>query len=93
MGKNNRIVNVFLFIENKDYACRKNVDDIKMAGKKAEYGSHVEEIDEASWLISENQHHFLATCIWDVVNVIANRTRILLRNEKRCSNHEFLRSN
>ena len=34
------------------------VDDIEMAGKKADYGSHVEEVYDCL-SISENQHHFL----------------------------------
>ena len=29
-------------------------------------------------------------CTWDVLNANANRTRISLRNTRRCSNQEFL---
>ena len=65
------------------------VDDINMAGRKAECGSHVEEVDESGSIL-ENQHHFLTTCIWDALNVNANRTKILLNTSGKCSNHEFL---
>ena len=34
-----------------------HVDDIEMAGKKAEYGSNVEEIDETCGILT-NQHFF-----------------------------------
>ena len=43
-----------------------------------------------TWLVLENPHHFLTTCTGDAQNVNANRTRTLLRNTERCSNHEFL---
>ena len=35
--------------------------------KKAEFEYNVEEIDD--WLIFENQHHSLTTCVWDALNV------------------------
>ena len=40
-----RIGNASLFIKNKDYSCR-YMWMTKMAGKKAEYGSRAEEVDE-----------------------------------------------
>ena len=40
--------------------------------------------------ISENQHHFLTTKIWDVLNVNVKRTRVLLANKEKCSTHESL---
>ena len=57
--------------------------------KEAKYDSNVEEIDETGSIL-ENQRHFLTTCIWDALNVNANRTRILLNTSGKCSNHEFL---
>ena len=36
-----------------------------------------------------NPHHFLITWIWDVLNVNANRMKLLLMNAEQCSNHEF----
>ena len=48
-----------------------------------------EEIDE-TWSIWENHHHLLTTCIWDVLNVNANRTKLFLKKTEKCSNHEFL---
>ena len=42
-----------------------------------------------SW-ISENQHHFLTTYIWDVLVVNARRTRVLVNSTEKCSNHESL---
>ena len=49
--KKYRIGNICLFIENWDYSCQYTWMTSKMAGKKAEYGHHVEEIDETgrSW--------------------------------------------
>ena len=61
----------------------------KNCWKEAEYGSHVEEDDENMWILT-NQLHFLITYSWDVLNVNANRTRILLMNTERCLNHVFL---
>ena len=43
--------------------------------KEAEYGSHVEEIDEKT-LILMNQLHFLIPYTWDVPNVNANRMNL-----------------
>ena len=66
------------------------VNDIKMAGTKQKHGSHVEEIDEksGSWrthIISWSRKQF-----WDVLNVNANRMKLLLRNIQRCLNHALL---
>ena len=41
-------------------------------------------------LILGIQHHFLTTYTWDALNVNAIRTRSLLTNTEKCSNHEFL---
>ena len=41
-------------------------------------------------LILTNQLHFLITYTWDVLNVNANRMKLLLRNTHRCLNHVFL---
>ena len=45
MGKKYQTGNVFLFTEKQRRFLSVFVDDIKMVGKKAEYGSHVEEMD------------------------------------------------
>ena len=45
-GKKYTTGNVFLFIENKDFSYRCVWMTLKMTGEKAEYGSHVEELDE-----------------------------------------------
>ena len=63
-----------------------------MTSKKLEreaYGSHVEEIDEKT-LILTNQLHCLITYTWDVLNVNANRMKLLLKNIQRCLNYIFL---
>ena len=43
-----------------------------------------------NWLIWENRNRFLTTCSCDASNVNANRTKVLLMNTEKCSNHEFL---
>ena len=57
--------------------------------KEAEFGSHVEEIDEKTWILI-NPHHFLTMYIWDVLNVNANLTKSLLRSLQTCLNHVSL---
>ena len=52
-----------------------------MGWKKAEYGFHVEEIDENCGTLT-NPHHFLTMYTWDVLNVNANRMKQLLNNKK-----------
>ena len=47
-------------------------------------------IGQNSWKVLENQHHFLTSCIGDVLSVNASRTKLLLTSTERCSNHEFL---
>ena len=37
-----------------------------------------------------NQHHVLTMYIWDVLDVNANRTTLVLSNTEKCSNHELL---
>ena len=44
--------------------------------------------NEWSWLCWESHYHFLIMYTWDIVNVNANRTTVLLKSTKRCSNHE-----
>ena len=65
------------------------VDDKNLAGRKQNLRFILEEIDEAGrpWRTSII---FMTTCIWDVLNVNAHRTRILLRTIQRCLNHVFL---
>ena len=45
--------------------------------------------DEKKTLILTNQLHILITCIWDVLTMSTNRTKLLLMNSERCSNHEI----
>ena len=45
-GKEYRIGNVCSFIKKQGLFSSENVDDIKVAGKETEYGSHVEEVDD-----------------------------------------------
>ena len=57
--------------------------------RKAKYGSHVEEIDETdrSWrtnIISWPR------ILGMLLNVNANRTKLILTSLEKCSNHEFL---
>ena len=70
-----RIRNVCLFIGNKDCFVSVYVEDIKNGWKEAGYGSHVEEID-AKTLILTNQLHFLIPYIGDAVNVKRCHCRI-----------------
>ena len=65
------------------------VGDIKNDFKKTEFSLPS---GRNGWnlLILEIQHHFLTTYTWDALNVNANRTRSLLTNTEKCSNHEFL---
>ena len=62
---------------------------IKMVGKEAECGSHVEEIEEKMWT-QTNPHHFLTMKTWDVLSVNANQVKQLLHSKRRCLNHVFL---
>ena len=57
--------------------------------KEAESGSHVEEIDEET-LILTNQTHFLITCVRDALRVNANRLKLSLNDVQKCSYHVFL---
>ena len=41
-------------------------------------------------LVLMDQHHFLTTYFWDVLNVNANRMKISKKNTKKCLNHVFL---
>ena len=50
---------------------------MKLAGEEAEYGSHVEEMDENMWIL-KNQNHFLTTYIWDVLNVTADQMKSMI---------------
>ena len=56
--------------------------------EEAEYGSHVEEIETFGFL--EKQHHSLTMYTWDALNLNVKRTRVLLTNTVKCSNHDFL---
>ena len=79
---------VCLLIENKYYSCRYTW----MTSKWLEESRIWVPCGRNWWktLILENQHHFLTTCIWDVLNVNVNQTRMWLRNAEKCSNHKSL---
>ena len=86
--KKYRIANVYLFIESKDCSDQYTWMTSKW-WEEAEYGSHVEEIDEKCrcW---QTDSISSTMCIWDAHNVNANRTKLLLNNTRRCLNHVFL---
>ena len=87
MGKKDQFGNVCLLIENKDYFYRFTWVILKRLER-----SRIWLPCGRNWwktLILENQHHSF-TCIWDVLSVFANRTKMLLRNLQRCLNHVFL---
>ena len=56
--------------------------------KGADYGSHVEEFDGKMWMTTP--HHSLTVCIWDALNVNANRMKQFLNNKRRCLSPVFL---
>ena len=59
-----------------------------MAGKRAEYGSYLEEIEQM-WTMT-NPHHFLIMYIWDPLSGNANRIEQFVNSTQRCLNHVFL---
>ena len=81
-----RFGNIYLCIESKVYSCLYTW----MTSKWLKEGktSILCRRNWWNWLTWENRHHFLTTCTWDTINVNANRTKVSLRNTKRCSNHE-----
>ena len=88
MGWSTELGNVFSFIENKDTSCQK----MWMTSKYLER-SRIRLPRGRNWwwmLIRMNQHHSLTSCIWDVLNVNANRIESLLSSTKRCLNHVYL---
>ena len=63
------------------------VDAIEMAGRK----QNMAPMWRLMKLVDLGQTtSFVDTFCWDALNVNANRTRILLTNTEKCSNHEFL---
>ena len=88
MGNSTELGMSFCSSKNKDYSCR----DTWMTSKWLEESRIWLPCGRIFWnlWISENQQHFLPTFIWDVLNVNARRTRVLLNNIKKCSNHESL---
>ena len=89
MGRKYRIGNVCLFIEKRVFFQSKNVDDIKMAGRKQQVAPTWKKLDEKTWTLID-PHHFLIMCTGDAPNVNASRTKPLLMKTKTCSNLEFL---
>ena len=65
------------------------VDDIKIGWREADYGSHVEEVDE-NMLILMNPHHFLIPCIWGCTHRECKPNEVIIEERQRCSNREFL---
>ena len=65
------------------------VDDIKNEWKEAEYGSHVEEIDEERWFSWTNIISW-SRVFKGLLNVNADQMKLLLRSTKKCLNHVFL---
>ena len=76
MGKKYQIGSVYLFTENKDYSHRYTWTTSKWL-EKSRIGVPSKEIDEAD--LGEPTSS---------LTVNANRTKILLRNTEKCSNHE-----
>ena len=82
-GRKYRIGNVCSFIEYRSFLSIR-VDDIKNVWKEAEYGSHVEEIDEQFWILTTTSfldHEHSGN---------ANRMKQLLNSMRRCLNRVFL---
>ena len=75
-GKVPEFGTVYVLIENT-FFLSVYVDARKMTGRKQNLSP--------MWLMMGDRHHFLTTCIWDVLNVKANETRT-----QKCFNHEFL---
>ena len=50
--------------------------------KDAEHGSHVEEMNEEMWILT-NQLHFSTTYIWDALNVNASRNEIIIDEHRK----------
>ena len=79
-----------LFIENRD-CCYRYTVDIKIDGKGAEYGSHVEETDgnvDFDEPISFHDHVYLGCTHRE-----CKPNEIILDEDRKCSNHEFLLDN
>ena len=70
-GKKYQIGNVCLFIENKDYSCHYTWMPLKWLESRRIW------LIFFKTLILANQHHFLVTHTWDVLNVNANRMKLL----------------
>ena len=60
-----------------------------MAGQKQKLAPMWKKFDEERGSCT-NQHHFLITYIWDLLNINANQMKQLLDKMRRCLNHVFL---
>ena len=67
----------------------KNVDDIKMAGRRQKMAPMWRKLTKKCGPGRTNII-FLITYIWDAFNVNVNRTKTFLIDIEKCSNHEFL---
>ena len=76
-------------IDSKVYSYRYTLMTKKNGWKEGKPQTYVGELDENT-LIWENRHHFFTTCIWDALNVSANRTKVSLMCTEKCSDHESL---
>ena len=73
MGESTEFGMLVLFIGNKDCSCRYTWTTSTWLERNriwSPYGRNW-----WNWSILENQRHFLTTCIWDVFNVSASRTK------------------
>ena len=80
LGKSTEFGMSFCSQKNKNYSYR-YVDDINMAGKNRRWFPR----GRNRWNLwtSENQHHFLTTCILDALNVNVKRTNLFLINKEK----------
>ena len=87
-GKKCTIGNVYVFIGNKDHFYRYMWTTSKWL-ERGRIWVPCGRNWSRTWIWMK-QHHFLITCIWDVLNVNANQTKKVLTNSRRCSNHVYL---
>ena len=67
MGENSELGMYCSFVVNKAYFSQKNVDDIRIAGKKQNLAPMWKRLMKKTWILT-NLHHFLTTCIRDALS-------------------------
>ena len=82
------IVNVYLFIKNKDYSYRYTWMTLRWLERSSIWLPCGRNWWNSS--ILTNQLHFLITFFWDALNGNAKRTQLLLMRREKCLTHEFL---